>query len=70
MFVLCISVVLHLQNIFCVLYCYFNVKEVKMDDMVDVEINGRDLKISLRVLEKLQFIANESRKRGMDPLRT
>ena len=37
-----------------------------MDDMVDIEINGRDLKISLRVLEKLQFIANESRKRGMD----
>ena len=37
-----------------------------MDDMVDVEINSRDLKISLRVLEKLRFIANESRKRGID----
>ena len=37
-----------------------------MDDQVDIEINGRELKISLRVLEKLQCIANESKERGID----
>ena len=37
-----------------------------MDDRIDVEIDGRELKISLRVLEKLQSIANESRERGID----
>ena len=37
-----------------------------MDDRIDVEIDGRELKISLRVLEKLQCIANESKERGID----
>ena len=37
-----------------------------MDDFIDVEMNNRDLKISCRVLEKLQSIESESRKQGMN----
>lgn len=37
-----------------------------MDDFIDVEMNMRDLKISCRVVEKLQSIESESRKRGMN----
>ena len=37
-----------------------------MDDQVDIEINGRELKISSRVWEKLQCITNESRERSMN----
>ena len=37
-----------------------------MDNFIEVEMNNRDLKISCRVLEKLQSIESESRKQGMN----
>lgn len=37
-----------------------------MDDFIDVEMNMRDLKISCRVVEKLQSIESESQKQGMN----